>query len=204
MQYTLISLFADPGDTGYYSRHGKRLAAQCESLGVPHLIREMPNAGDWLKNQRLKGPFVEDALEATHGPVLWVDVDCELYRVPELGVYAEYDFAGVEFLFETNVSPRLLIMGATLFFNYTDGGRRLASAWARSCQDPANAEFGDHRLLSHLLHGNEWLRWTFLPDCYCQCALTRGDAQPVIALGLADVIASRKDILESLERRGLG
>jgi hypothetical protein len=203
MHYTLISMFADPRGSRYYTEAGENLRKRCDELGIPHRIERRPNAGDWLKNTKLKGPFVHETLEDIQGPVLWVDVDCPVHRVPDLSGYERNDFAAVEFLSESKLTPPLKIMGTTLFFNWTDRARKLAKDWSDVCKDESRWEAGDHRLLSNLLYDADYLRWKFLPDSFCQHAKTRGNAPPVISLGLAKEVQSRTDILRDLHKQGL-
>ena len=204
MKYKLISMFSEPDGGDYYTRAATRLAAQCVGLGIPHRIERRENAGDWLKNTKLKGPFVHDILEDEKAPVLWVDVDCPVSRVPELDEFSDVDFAAVEFMAKSNLNPPLKIMGTSLFFNYTEGGRRLAKEWKELCEDKSRWEAGDHRLLSNLLYDNDWLNWRFLPDCYCRNRHNmRGDEEAVISLGLAKEVTQRREIMNGLHKQGL-
>jgi len=76
---TLISFYTKDWK---YPQHAQRLCGECEQLGVPCVIEELPTTGSYLKNTCLKPQFILDKLEELKSPVLWVDVDASLFKYP--------------------------------------------------------------------------------------------------------------------------
>ncbi|MBG6085426.1 polysaccharide pyruvyl transferase family protein [Zhihengliuella flava] len=76
---TLVSFYA--GDRYYYDA-AESLRADCERLGMPHHIEELPAENlDWGAITRLKIDFYR-RMHAQFGAILWVDVDTRLVRLP--------------------------------------------------------------------------------------------------------------------------
>ena len=59
MPIPIVSFYSDVDGSDYYSRCGRRLVAQCESLGVEHHVVERRYGGDWCVASR--HPAVCDA-----------------------------------------------------------------------------------------------------------------------------------------------
>lgn len=91
---TLISFYTKDWQ---YPKHATRLASECEALGIPYVIEELPSTGSYLKNTCLKPQFILDKLQQLKSPVLWVDVDASVFQYPQL-----LD-ALLEFYWDTNV-----------------------------------------------------------------------------------------------------
>jgi len=88
---TVVSYFTPNWE---YPAHAARLRASCESLGLPHVIEELPDQGAWRANGRLKPAFILEKMEELQRPLLWTDVDNEFLAVPT-GLRADVDFMAV-------------------------------------------------------------------------------------------------------------
>lgn len=111
---TLISFYTKDWQ---YPQHAKRLAAECDALGMPCVIEELPSTGSYLKNTCLKPQFILDKLRELKSPVLWVDVDASLLWFPDTSYYKcfNYDFAARRMSPERNRTWHV----GTMWFNYT-------------------------------------------------------------------------------------
>lgn len=81
----------------YYHEGARRLAAQCESLGLNHSIEhfELSDDLDWAEMCRLKIQFYRKKLLDLDAPILWVDADSELLAKPESLRGSSADFAAI-------------------------------------------------------------------------------------------------------------
>lgn len=88
---TIISFFCGGP---YYYDCAERLASDCKRLNLPYDIEEIhvPADVDWSQICREKVPFYERKLKEQDGPVLWVDVDCRIVKVPRLLEGCRLDF----------------------------------------------------------------------------------------------------------------
>ncbi|MDI3330485.1 MAG: polysaccharide pyruvyl transferase family protein [Micrococcus sp.] len=88
---TLVSFYA--GDQ-YYYQSAARLRADCERLGMPHHIEELPAEGlDWGAITREKIAFYR-RMHERFGAILWVDADTRLVSLPEHLRGCAFDLAG--------------------------------------------------------------------------------------------------------------
>ena len=109
-----------------YEEHAKRLASECEKLGLDYYIKEYPDTGDWLSNTRLKAKFIYETLEELKRPVLWIDVDGSIYRKPNaLMLPITADFMARH----QRTGPMRTWHVGTMFFNYTESARHLVNFW---------------------------------------------------------------------------
>lgn len=124
---TVISFYC--GDQYYYDC-AERLAADCRRLNIPHDIEEIhvPADVDWSQITRVKVPFYERKLKEHDGPVLWVDVDCRMVKVPRMLEGCNLDMMGFaqRFRYIREYDPydtvRFWVPGV-LFFNNTPAMR---------------------------------------------------------------------------------
>lgn len=81
----------------YYHEGARRLAAQCESLGLNHSIEHIEISGDldWAQICRLKIQFYRKKLLELDSPILWIDADTELLSRPESLLSSSADFAAI-------------------------------------------------------------------------------------------------------------
>lgn len=181
MGMTLVSFYADPPGTRYYTSAARRLAERCRRYGVPHVIRRIPDAGNWLSNTNQKPAFIRAMLDEL-GSVLWLDVDCTLNSNPlPIAHDALMDHDAAFTPFKNHASrqlraaaplpddPRqtpLRVMGIAQAWRQTDETVAMLTRWDELCRGPWSDRHGDHRLMQHALDemtvAGE-LRWTCLP-----------------------------------------
>jgi hypothetical protein len=112
--------------TGYYRAAADALMTDCDRCGLDHDIVEL-NAvpgENWIDICRRKIPFYRQMQLKHRRPILWLDVDTRIGRVPEELADASFDMAGflrgIRYLrdFDTGSQPRFFAPFA-LFFNNT-------------------------------------------------------------------------------------
>lgn len=198
MRYKLISFYSEPEKGNYYTEAGRRMSESCARLGIDYKISKRESKGEWVENTKMKPVHILEEWHESDVPILWVDVDCPIYKKPSLAGYEQVDFAGVRFKGASKLDPPLKIMGTTLFFNKTEAARLLLNAWAEACALAENKDYGDHRLLSNLLYRPNWFKYSYLPNEFCTM---HPEEDSVISLGLARPVKSREKAMSWLRSR---
>ncbi|MBC7463383.1 MAG: polysaccharide pyruvyl transferase family protein [Actinobacteria bacterium] len=88
----------------YYRDHALRLQANLESLGLGFDLREIEKkpGEDWADICRKKVGFIADVCLANPDKkVFWIDVDCEIYSLPDFVHYSTADIIGFQRGFST-------------------------------------------------------------------------------------------------------
>ena len=83
----------------YYRAHGARLRANLEALGVSYDLREIAKkpGEDWAAICRKKVGFIAEVCEANPDKkVFWIDVDCELFSIPDFILHSTADIVGFQ------------------------------------------------------------------------------------------------------------
>lgn len=118
---TLISFYTKDWE---YPQHAKRLAAECEQVGIPHVIEELPSTGSYLKNTCMKPQFILDKLNELKSPVLWVDVDASIYK------QFTHPIDGVDFAAKKMAEHRKRTWHVgTMWFDYNPAVLSFIEAW---------------------------------------------------------------------------
>ena len=118
----------------YYYDAAEQLRADLEALSIPHDIEEVapPADRDWADICRMKPAFIQRTLEQHRRPVFWLDVVSRVLKRPTVLEGLRGDFAaflrGFSRLqdFDPVQRGRTFVPGF-LFFNYSEGARRLAA-----------------------------------------------------------------------------
>lgn len=121
----LVCSFYTP--TWEYPAHAKRLKAECDALGVPCRIDELPDQGDYIKNCRLKPAFLAGVMREEQRPLLWVDVDGSLLARPD-ALRDDVDFMARPMPPERKRQWHV----GTLFFHSTEPASVLLYAWTEA------------------------------------------------------------------------
>ena len=91
----------------YYKSHGARLKANLESLGIPYELREIAKkpGDDWADICRKKVGFIAEVCAANPDKkVFWIDVDCELFSIPDFILNSTADIIGFQRGFSSPVN----------------------------------------------------------------------------------------------------
>ena len=193
-----VSLFSPK-----YEDKARRLLSSCNKLGVCCKATEVgsdylgPSAPEGTEEFRyktiaLKPAFLLDQLQKTKEPVVFLDVDLEFHKFPELFLPDSWpegsrDVALFNFWAnETNITYRHTpnIGSAVAFFNHTFRAKKLLTAWAEAMKYKTNERAPDDQVLDKLLNEGGWMSRVslgWLPASYLRTmpAFYRG-VDPVI------------------------
>ena len=122
---TIISFFTP---TWEYSRYATKMEVACKNMGIESHIVRKDDTGDWIANTRMKPPFIYEALQELQRPVLWIDVDGSIMKVPEL-FKEEYPFDFAARKMDRH-RERTWQVG-TMYFNYTPAALAFLKEWNR-------------------------------------------------------------------------
>jgi hypothetical protein len=121
MQPTIVSFYTN---NWTYPLHALRLQQECKHLGLEYYIQELQDSGSWLMNTRMKTGFIRDTLNKLKKPILWIDVDGSILKLPS-DIDFSVDFAARK---KREGSDRIWHVG-TMFFNYTAKSLELVERW---------------------------------------------------------------------------
>lgn len=162
--------------TPLYAEGAKRLSASLDALRIPHEIEPLPDTGDWVKNCAMKPEFILRKWLNTSARVVWVDADAVIHSEPYLFTRLDTDMAA-HWRSDKRYTNELL--SGTLFFNRTDGARRILQAWTKRMSQVSDE--WDQRTLADIVHGMENISLYRLPASYTQIFDTMADrGKPVI------------------------
>jgi hypothetical protein len=91
----------------YYKSHASRLKANLESLGIPYELREISKqpGDDWADICRKKVGFIAEVCAAhPDKKVFWIDVDCEIFSIPDFILNSTADIIGFQRGFSSPVN----------------------------------------------------------------------------------------------------
>ena len=77
----------------HYEDLSENLRKSCETFNIPHFLKAIPNLGSWEKNTHYKANFILECLERFSEDLVYVDVDAEFRRSPEIFETLECDIA---------------------------------------------------------------------------------------------------------------
>lgn len=120
--FTVISFYTPDWR---YPAYAQSLASDCERLGVPSIIEQRNSTGSYRENCNIKPEFIRDKLRELKQPVLWMDVDGSVLRLPqELSGPIVTDIVG----YQNQGFPERIYV-CTLLFNYTPVVLDLVDLW---------------------------------------------------------------------------
>lgn len=194
---TLVSFYT--GDA-HYAAAAEALRADCSALGLDHDIRELKlTPGEtWLDACRRKVPFYLEMHRKHRRPILWLDVDSRLTRLPRALENGGCDLAGflrgTRYLrdFDPVAMPRFFAPFA-LYFNFTPQTTAFLELMAElEQQSPANVS--DDYLLQEawLRHRRPLAVLVLPPDLVGREWPLRGDQ--AIYVGISGSVSAFKDV----------
>lgn len=117
-----------------YPRHAHELKSDCLRLGLDHRIEELPSKGRFAANCSMKPEYIRRCLAEEQRPVLWVDVDSRMHKLPEY-------FRGTENLFDLQARHtipehrrRTMWHVVVMWWNYTPAVMEFMDRWIDSTQ----------------------------------------------------------------------
>jgi hypothetical protein len=148
MQALLVSFYTFDK---YYRKAAAEMLASCNRLNVDFAITSYPCSKSWVQTTRRKPRFILGMLDLYKRPLLWVDIDNKLMRVPNyLDQYSEdLVIGGIEKARVAKWMPQnARIDSSVIWINNTNGARRFLESWALACEQETVC--GDHSLLTSL------------------------------------------------------
>lgn len=142
---------------GKYPELAKRLKASLERFNLDYDIEEMEPFQSWAEGCKYKSKFIYKKLMQHKQPVVWLDVDSEVWQFPEL-LFENNDFAIYNWLADKDHhlqgaiphdprSKTLLCSGGTQKWNYTIPMVDLLNLWIDKLSKEGNWEAGDDPVL---------------------------------------------------------
>jgi hypothetical protein len=109
-----------------YPTYAKNLQADCDRLNLDCYIEEKFSLENYVNNCNIKPFFIKECLEKFQRPILWMDVDATINKLPEelLDAKEHYDLAvhlNSKFLNRFYVN--------SIWFNYTPVVLKLVNSW---------------------------------------------------------------------------
>lgn len=86
--YTVDSHLGD-----YYKRSVKRLVSSLVKFDLPHLIYPLEGVKSWVKGCSFKADLIYNTLVKFEHPVLWLDADSEVLKMPSIFSDPKFDMA---------------------------------------------------------------------------------------------------------------
>jgi len=121
-----------------YEKYANEMRQQCEELGLEHIITEKPSHSDYLKNCRMKPPFIKECITNVKKPVLWIDVDGCILKLPKFFIKLNVDFAAKKM---AKTRARTWHVG-TMWFNYTENCLNFLDKWIEYTENSCSDEEG--------------------------------------------------------------
>ena len=127
MKTKFISFYADIPGADYYTRHAKMLKARFAELDAAYHIQELPSKNHFVLNCFMKPQFILDCLRKFDEPLIWVDVDCTINKLPKQLDSVNTDIAcGCR----EDGTPH----SALLYFNNTEKSVLFVEEWLARCE----------------------------------------------------------------------
>jgi hypothetical protein len=196
MKTKLISFYSDIESRTYYSDHAKRLVLECESLGIPHIIKHKESLGTYQLNCLSKPQFILDMLNDLNEPVLWMDIDSKIHKT--LNIFDQFEEDDI--VLATANGMLSGIKASPLYFGNTENARNFLTAWINTGKDIIENNKGvfDHEPLFPLVgHFNKFINIKVVGPEYCIWPGYTNE-NTYVTMGLADS-ETKKEAL-----RGLG
>lgn len=135
----VISYFT--GESSYV-KLADRLKSSCDKFGINHHIEKMQVGGDWMAVCNRKPHFILTCLLTFRSPVVWLDVDCEVLKLPTIFWRDAHDFAIYNWAADpqnTEHFPQYCEHPATssgvVMFRYTAPAIELLLRWVDACAE---------------------------------------------------------------------
>lgn len=160
---------------GPYEKEAEKLRESLDKLKLPYHIQIIDSLGSWQKNCLYKPIFIKQMLAEHKKPVLYLDADAVVRRIPLWEEFNNVDFAVHYFRGEQLAS-------GTLFFNNTLAALNLLDAWIE--QNKIKPQELDQANLQETVERPGWknrIKIRYLPAEYCKIFdLTKNVDNPII------------------------
>lgn len=124
---TIVSGYSsDP----YYVKSYDIFSRMTASIQNKILIKPFEHRGNWHDNTRMKPEIILEFLLQEKSPVMWIDIDAEVYKTVDLDIPNNIDMMGIK----QEWGPRRNWCVGTILFNYTENAIGILEDWINSCR----------------------------------------------------------------------
>ena len=109
-----------------YQELSENLRKSCEEFNLPHFLKPIEDLGSWENNTHYKANFIYDCLEKFSENLVYVDVDAEFKRYPDLFESLDCDIAYRTENFKWRKNEAL---SGTIFMRNNNNVKSLVSLW---------------------------------------------------------------------------
>lgn len=170
-RYRVISFHTEDD---LYATCAKKLVASLDALGIAHRVVSVGTGTRWEENCARKAAFVRAQWEASDVPVVWLDADATVEKVPDLFSAIDCDFAAHKW-------QGWQLGSGTLYFGKTDLARALLDRWVVRCEADPTGWDQDHLQSAWCdVSAAAPLRTVWLPRAYLQIFDAPIEEEPVI------------------------
>jgi hypothetical protein len=110
----------------HYQQLSENLKKSCQEFNLPLFLKPIEDLGSWEKNTHYKANFISDCLEGFSEDLVYVDVDAEFKRYPNLFESLDCDIAYRTENFRWRKNEAL---SGTIFLGNNDKVRSLVNLW---------------------------------------------------------------------------
>jgi hypothetical protein len=156
--------------SNYYSDCFTKLSKRFKALGAEFYAEQLPSRNNYLLNCLKKPRFILDCIEKFDTPVIWIDVDSGLRRLPVLMDSCSTDIGSPIRSGEKPEHVKHNIHAGLLFFNNTKNTKSLLKQWIKLCNKAAKltevgkSKAGDHSILLNLISNTDDITVTEYPE----------------------------------------
>ena len=163
----------DPIFVSFFTPNGKypwlaeNLKASLDDFDLRWDVREVPQFPSWQKALMYKPQFILEMFQLHARPVVWMDIDTEVWQFPEL-LFGPHDFAVYNWAVDTNhhlegrLDPdKLLCSSGVVKFGWSENAYNLLRRWNEEMQTSDSA---DDPVLDRVYERNLNALW--LPKTY--------------------------------------
>jgi hypothetical protein len=122
--FTVVSFYTTDWK---YPEYAQNLVDDCKRLGLEYVIESKDSTNTYVGNCNLKPFFIRDKLQELKRPVLWMDVDGSILRVPP-GLAQNLDADIVAYQNQRFLDRNYV---CTLLFNYTPAVLNFVDMWCQ-------------------------------------------------------------------------
>ena len=152
---------------GKYPELAENLKSSLDNFDLMWDVRELPQFPSWQKAVAYKPQFILEMLELHKRPIVWMDIDTEVWQFPEL-LFGPHDFAVYNWAIDTNHHlegqldrDKLVCSSGVVKFGWSENAYNLLMRWSKEMQTSDSA---DDPVLDRVYERNLNALW--LPKTY--------------------------------------
>ena len=120
--FTVVSFYTP---NWKYPEYAQNLRADCDRLALDYAIESRDSTDSYVENCNIKPFFIREKLQEFKRPVLWIDVDGSIVKIPQsINILNDVDVAG----YANKQFPERISVNVLLFF-YTPNALSFLDTW---------------------------------------------------------------------------